>query len=82
MTESNSLSFDDWMRIGIERGWCGPAVCYTHDGLPTTESDDEEWDNGGDPCIHIIRLYEDEEHKKAVESNHSPSNWRIMFKKD
>lgn len=82
MTESNSLSFDDWMRIGIERGWCGPAVCYTHDGLPTTESDDEEWENGGDPCIHIIRLYEDEEHKKAVESNHSPSNWRNVFKKD
>ena len=29
-----------------------------------------------DPCIHIIRLYEDDIHKKAVEANHEPSTWR------
>lgn len=78
----SSMEFDEWMKIGIESGWCGPAVCYTHDGLPTSESDDEEWENGGDPCIHIIRLYEDEEHKKAIETNHSPSNWRNVFTKN
>lgn len=74
------LSFEQWMKIGIDFGWCGPPVCYTHDGLPTTESDDEEWDNGGDPCIHIIRLYEDDEHKKSVEENHSPSQWRNHYR--
>lgn len=76
------MEFDEWMKIGIENGWCGPAVCYTHDGLPTSELDDEEWENGGDPCIHIIRLYEDEEHKTAIEINHSPSNWRNTFTKN
>ena len=82
MTGKDFLSFDEWMKIGIERGWCGPPVCYTHDGLPTTEADDAEWDSGSDPCIHIIRLYEDAEHKKAVEENHSPSNWRNVFTKE
>lgn len=81
MVDKNSLSFEEWMRVGIERGWCGPPVCYTHDGLPTTETDDAEWDAGSDPCIHIVRLYEDEEHKRAVEANHSPSNWRNIFTK-
>jgi hypothetical protein len=57
-------------------GWCGPAVCSTHDGLPTSEPEDAEFEDGGDPCIHVIRLYEDSTHKEAVEANHSPSTWR------
>lgn len=77
--ESSEISFDDWIAVGIKKGWCGPPVCYVHDGLPTTQSDDEAWDNGDDPCIHVIRLYEDEEQKLAVELNHSPSVWRNVF---
>lgn len=57
-------------------GWCGPAVCYMHDGLPTSEPEDAFMSEGDDVCVHIIRLYEDSEHKKAIEANHSPSTWR------
>jgi hypothetical protein len=70
------IYFDQWIKIGIERGWCGPAVCYTHDGLPLSSREEEElWEQ--DPCIHIIRLYQDIDDKKEVEENHSPSLWRM-----
>ena len=69
------MDFEEWLRIGIENNWAGPAVCFTHDGLPTTRAEDEEFDNG-DPCIHIVRLYDDESQKREVEENHSPSVWR------
>jgi hypothetical protein len=69
------MNYDEWIRIGIESNWCGPAVCYTHDGLPLSEEEDEEFYEG-DPCVHIIRLYETPLVKAAVEENHSPSIWR------
>ena len=69
------MDFEQWLKTGIENGWCGPAVCFTHDGLPTTQAEDEEFDNG-DPCIHVIRWYDDPKDKAAVEANHSPSTWR------
>jgi hypothetical protein len=70
------FDFEEWLKIGIEKGWCGPAVCETHDGLPLDELELEGFDEGGDPCIHILRLYEDPEHKARIEDNHSPSVWR------
>jgi hypothetical protein len=70
------LTFEEWHRTGYENGWCGPALCYTHDGVPTSTAEDEAWENGDDPCIHVVRLYEDNDMKTAVEQNHSPSQWR------
>jgi len=66
----------EWYDYGLEKGFIGPAVCQTHDGAPTTLQEDEEYEEGGDPCIFVIRMYEDEEHRKAIEENHSPSVWR------
>lgn len=68
--------FEAWLKHGVEMGWCGPAVCNTHDTMPMSEPEVAEFDEGGDPCIHIIRLYEDAEHKAAIEANHAPSTWR------
>jgi hypothetical protein len=74
--KKGAMTVDEWLVYGYEKGWCGPPVCEIHDGLPTTIFEDEEFDEGSDPCIHVIRLYEDDEIKKAVEANHSPSTWR------
>jgi len=63
------------MRIGLDMGWAGPPVCFTHDGLPCSVGE-EELD---DSCMHIIRLYESNEHKLQVEDNHSPSVWRNNY---
>jgi hypothetical protein len=71
------MNFDEWVKYGLDNNWCGPAVCYTHDGLPTSQAEDDEFEEA-DPCLHIIRLYEDEDQKKAIEENHSPSLWRIQ----
>jgi hypothetical protein len=74
------MNFDEWIKLGIEKGWCGPPVCYTHDGLPLSASEDEEF-NDGDPCVHIIRMYESKEIADAVVENHSPSIWRDNYTK-
>jgi hypothetical protein len=73
------LTFDDWLKAGIQHNFIGAPVCYTHDGLPTSEDEDEEFSEG-DPCIHILRLYESSEKKTAIEDNHSPSIWRNPFR--
>lgn len=70
------MDFDEWARYGITAGWCGPPVCSTHDGTPISEVEGNQFDNGYDPCIHIIRLYTDPATKAAVEADHSPSQWR------
>jgi hypothetical protein len=69
------LDFETWLEIGYENGWVGAPICYTHDGLPTTEEEDAEFEEH-DPCINILRLYADEAEKRGVEENHSPSRWR------
>ena len=76
--EEKPMEFSEWMQIGIEQGWCGPPVCYTHDGLPTSTAEDDEFEEG-DPCIHIIRMYDSKEHRDAVEESHSPSQWRDIY---
>lgn len=65
----------EWIEYGIKNGWCSPPVCSTHDGIPTTALEDEEFDDT-DPCIHIFRLYEDLDMKTAVEENYAPAVWR------
>jgi hypothetical protein len=77
--KAQGMSFNEWMSYGIKMGWCGPPVCYTHDGLPTSPAEDEEFEEH-DPCVHIVRLYEDDEHRQAIEESHSPSQWRNHYR--
>lgn len=72
------MNINEWLEYGYKQGFCGPAVCYSHDGLPTTEQEDEEWVQGDDPCMHIVRLYDELTPKEEVESNHTPSVWRAL----
>ena len=69
------MNFEKWLQYGYKNKWCGPSVCKIHEGLPTTIFENEELFKGNDPCIHIIRLYDDEDMKQAVEANHSASRW-------
>lgn len=69
------MTFDEWLKVGMDAGYVGPPVCFTHDGLPTSEAEDEEYDLG-DPCLHILRLYTDDMARKRIERNHAPSVWR------
>ena len=48
----------DWIDYGIRQGWVTEA-CLTHDGIPSTPEEDDQWENGHDPCQHILRLWPD-----------------------
>lgn len=79
MAEIND--FDSWISFGMEQGWCGPPLCETHDGIPLTKIEEEEFEEGHDPCVHVIRLFETPEDKAEAESSHSPSQWRNHWTK-
>ena len=70
------MNFNQWLEYGFKQNWCRPPVCEIHDGTPLSELESNEFENGSDPCIHIIRLYNDIEMKNAVETNSSFVNWQ------
>lgn len=69
------MDFDTWLKLGYDNGWVGAPVCFTHDGVPMTASEEKEFEES-DPCVHIVRLYESTDIKRDVEENHTPSQWR------
>lgn len=73
---TKTMNFEDWLTIGVQNNWIGPPICYTHDGLPTSADEDKQFDEGDDPCLHILRLYQDEVARLTIEHNHTPSIWR------
>lgn len=70
------MTIEEWLQIGMEKGWCGPVICHTHDGLPTSEEEEKMFEENDDVCIHILRMYVGVMHRHAVEEFHSPSQWR------
>jgi len=70
------MNKDEWITLGLQRGFCGPPVCEVHDGMPRSWTESEILLLGEEICIDIIRLYPDEETKQEVEENHAASTWR------
>lgn len=68
--------FEAWLAQGYAAGFVGPPVCATHDGLPSTEAEDNACMDGYDPCLHVLRLYDDPMMRADIEANHPPSVWR------
>lgn len=73
---NKEMGYDDWIRYGLEKGYCGPPVCETHDGLPMSAQEEQDFYDGTDPCIPIVRLMEDKQHQQEVAENHIASQWR------
>ena len=48
----------EWLTLGITAGYCSAPVCSTHDGVPMTAEEEAEVDDGGDPCVPVVRLLE------------------------
>lgn len=46
----------EWINLGIDKGWATGA-CATHDGIPGTKEENEEWDEGNDPCQPVLRIW-------------------------
>jgi hypothetical protein len=57
--ESNYDEFEIWLENGIERGWVTEPFCNTHEGDPyMNEEEQQEWEEGGDPCQVVIKIKE------------------------
>ncbi len=65
------MTFEEWLKVGRENKWISEPVCETHDGLPLTQTELDAWDEGDDPCIHALRLYQDVADFIDVESRKS-----------
>ena len=51
------LTFRAWLEMGVNKGWVSSPFCHTHDGDPyMTAEEEKEWEDGGDPCTHVIKL--------------------------
>lgn len=63
------MNYVQWAQYGIDKGWATPEVCATHEGIPNTEAEDAAWEEGEDPCVHVIRLIESPEDLKYIKEN-------------
>jgi hypothetical protein len=54
----SKMSFDEWLAFGQSQKWCSGTICVTHEGVPMTDSEETEWEDGNDFCQHVLRLYE------------------------
>ena len=50
-------TFDEWVAFGVEQGWVSQPCCDTHEGLPHTEEELAEFEEGNDPCVVAMRVY-------------------------
>lgn len=57
LSDAEQDEFVAWMDTGIERGWVSNPTCITHEGLPVTEIEEKEWDDGYDPCSVGLRVW-------------------------
>jgi hypothetical protein len=55
--ESDFDEFEIWLDNGIQRGWITEPFCNTHEGDPyITEEEQQEWEEGGDPCQVVLKI--------------------------
>lgn len=70
------LTFEYWAELGWLAGWCSPPVCVTHDGLPTSDEEEEQMMDGDDICVHVIRLYDSGQQASQVIDANPAVAWR------
>ena len=49
------MTYEEWLRIGQERGFCGPVICVSHHPTFTPE-EEERFEQGFDPCVWAVRV--------------------------
>lgn len=49
--------FGTWLEYGILLGFCSHVCCDVHDGMPLSEDEFQEIDEGSDICIPAVRIY-------------------------
>lgn len=57
VVSENEARFIAWFSHGVEQGWISPPSCAPHDGIPMNEIEEEEYEEGYDPCLFIVRVW-------------------------
>ncbi len=63
------MTIYEWLDYGRQRNFISEAVCDTHDGVPLSETERDQWEAGDEPCIHVVRIYENPEQKMEAEKD-------------
>lgn len=51
------MTFDEWLKYGVDNGFCSEQVCETHEGLPIADEEIELYDDGEtDLCAYAVRI--------------------------
>lgn len=48
---------EEWLELGIEKGWVSSPFCGTHDTSPMTAEEEQQWEDGSDPCSGHVRIW-------------------------
>jgi hypothetical protein len=70
------MNVEEWLKYGWDKGFCTAPVCSTHDGVPSSRVEEEMLYDGDDVCVHVVRLYADQQERQEVEENDSAVSWR------
>ena len=59
--EKLELTFEQWLHYGEINGFCSAIFCFTHDGPPSSETEQRLWEEGSDPCCFAVRVGSEED---------------------
>lgn len=52
------MDINEWLQYGIDMGFCSKVTCFTHDGVDMSQEETNEFEDGYDPCITVVRIWE------------------------
>ena len=50
------MTFDEWLQVGVDSGFCSGQFCETHDGHPMHDTEVTAWAEGNNFCVQMVRL--------------------------
>ena len=59
LTHLTDAEYDRWLAHGITHKWISDPYCSIHEGEPLRDWEEDEFEDGGDPCILAVRLWKD-----------------------
>jgi hypothetical protein len=51
------MTFEEWLQYGIDHEFCGNPHCFSHDTPEMTSDEVEIWEEDGEVCLQMVRLY-------------------------
>lgn len=54
------MTYNEWVAYGVNKRWVTLPVCDLHNGYPLTDKEQKDIDEGTDPCIYVMRIWDDE----------------------